>query len=38
MLVKRLVPFLAAIVVFLLLVAFVPQTVLFVPTWLGFIT
>jgi TRAP-type C4-dicarboxylate transport system permease large subunit len=30
-------PFLAAIVVVLLLVAFVPQTVLFVPTLLGFI-
>jgi len=36
-LVKPLLPFLAAIVVVLLLVAFVPQTVLFVPTLLGFI-
>jgi C4-dicarboxylate transporter DctM subunit len=36
-LVKPLLPFLAAIVVVLLLVAFVPQTVLLVPTLLGFI-
>ena len=36
-LVKPLLPFLAAIIVVLFLVAFVPQTVLFVPTLLGFI-
>jgi len=36
-LIKPLLPFLAAIIVVLLLVAFVPQTVLFVPTLLGFI-
>jgi TRAP-type C4-dicarboxylate transport system permease large subunit len=36
-LVKPLLPFLAAIIVVLLLVAFVPQTVLLVPTLLGFI-
>jgi C4-dicarboxylate transporter DctM subunit len=36
-LLKPLLPFLAAIIVVLFLVAFVPQTVLLVPTWMGFI-
>jgi tripartite ATP-independent transporter DctM subunit len=35
-LVKPLLPFLAAIVVVLLLLAFVPEIVLFLPRWLGF--
>ena len=36
-LVKPLVPFLAAIITVLFLVAFVPETVLFVPRLLGFV-
>jgi TRAP-type C4-dicarboxylate transport system permease large subunit len=36
-LVRPLMPFLAAIVAVLLLVAFVPETVLFIPRLLGFV-
>jgi len=36
-LVKPLMPFLGAIVAVLLLVAFVPETVLFIPRLLGFV-
>jgi tripartite ATP-independent transporter DctM subunit len=36
-LVKPLMPFLAAIVVVLLIVAFIPETVLMIPRWMGFV-
>jgi len=36
-LVRPLLPFLAAIVVVLLIVAFIPETVLFIPRLLGFV-
>jgi TRAP-type C4-dicarboxylate transport system permease large subunit len=36
-LVKPLLPFLAAIVVTLLFVAFIPEVTLFVPRWLGLV-
>jgi TRAP-type C4-dicarboxylate transport system permease large subunit len=36
-LVRPLMPFLAAIIAVLLLVAFVPETVLFIPRLLGFV-
>jgi TRAP-type C4-dicarboxylate transport system permease large subunit len=36
-LVKPMIPFLAAILVVLFLVAFVPETVLFIPRMMGFV-